>query len=54
MPLSTCRIIAAYNRCASGIRAALPGLVLFMNPYPSPHRLAITRLGAASLLQHGH
>ncbi len=38
----------------SGIRAALPGLVLFMNPYPSPHRLAITRLGAVSLLQHGH
>ncbi len=24
MPLSRCRIIAAYNRCASGIRAALP------------------------------
>lgn len=24
MPLSSCRIIAAYNRCASGVRAALP------------------------------
>nr|DAO54672.1 MAG TPA: hypothetical protein [Caudoviricetes sp.] len=24
MPLSCCRFIAAYNRCASGVRAALP------------------------------
>ncbi|XDI99236.1 hypothetical protein [Klebsiella phage RothC] len=52
--LETLSLIAAHNRCASGVRAALPGLVLFMNPYPSPHRLAITRLGAVSLLQHGH
>ena len=28
MPLSSCRIIAAYNRCASGVRAALPEHVL--------------------------
>ena len=28
MPLSCCRFIAAYNRCASGVRAALPELVL--------------------------
>lgn len=24
MPLRRCRFIAAYNRCASGVRAALP------------------------------
>ena len=34
MPLSPCRIIAAYNRCASGVRAALP-------TYPFP-RLTLT------------
>lgn len=34
MPLSHCRIFAAYNRCASGIRAALPA-------YPFP-RLTLT------------
>lgn len=34
MPLSPCRIIAAYNRCASGVRAALPS-------YPFP-RLPLT------------
>lgn len=34
MPLSPCRIIAAYNRCASGTSAALPA-------YPFP-RLTLT------------
>ncbi|SBM89092.1 hypothetical protein KVMX100_110131 [Klebsiella variicola] len=52
MPLSCCRIIAAYNRCTFGIRAALPELIVIYDPYPSLHRLAITRLGAASLLLH--
>lgn len=34
MPLSCCRIIAAYNRCTSGVRVALPA-------YPFP-RLTLT------------
>lgn len=34
MPLSCCRIIAAYNRCASGIRAALPELIVIYEPLP--------------------
>lgn len=34
MPLSRCRIIAAYNRCASGIRAALPELIVIYEPLP--------------------
>lgn len=34
MPLSCCRFIAAYNRCAFGFRAALPELVLIYGPSP--------------------
>ena len=34
MPLSSCRIIAAYNRCASGVRAALPELIVIYEPLP--------------------
>ena len=34
MPLRCCRFIAAYNRCASGVRAALPELVLIYEPSP--------------------
>ena len=34
MPLSCCRFIAAYNRCASGFRAALPELILIYEPLP--------------------
>ena len=34
MPLRCCRSIAAYNRCASGVRAALPELVLIYEPSP--------------------
>lgn len=34
MPLSCCRSIAADNRCASGVRAALPELVLIYEPLP--------------------
>ncbi len=32
MPLSSCRIIAAYNRYASGVRAALPELIVIYEP----------------------
>lgn len=32
MPLRFCRTMAANNRCASGCRAALPKLLLFINP----------------------
>ena len=34
MPLSCCRFIAAYNRCAFGFRDALPELVLIYEPSP--------------------
>lgn len=34
MPLRCCRVIAADNRCASGIHAALPELILFYEPLP--------------------
>lgn len=34
MPLRCCRFIAAYNRCASGWRAALPELLLIYEPSP--------------------
>ena len=34
MPLRCCRFIAADNRCASGVRAALPELVLIYEPLP--------------------
>lgn len=34
MPLSCCRFIAADNRCTSGVRAALPELVLIYEPSP--------------------
>lgn len=34
MPLRCCRIIAAYNRCAFGIRAALPELIVIYEPSP--------------------
>lgn len=34
MPLSRCRIIAAYNRCTFGIRAALPELIVIYEPLP--------------------
>ena len=34
MPLRCCRSIAADNRCASGVRAALPELVLIYEPSP--------------------
>lgn len=34
MPLGSCRIIAADNRCASGIRAALPELIVIYEPLP--------------------
>lgn len=34
MPLRCCRSIAADNRCASGVRAALPELVLIYEPLP--------------------
>lgn len=34
MPLRCCRSIAANNRCASGVRAALPELVLIYEPLP--------------------
>lgn len=34
MPLRCCRVIAAYYRCASGVRAALPELVLIYEPLP--------------------
>ena len=34
MPLSSCRIIAAYNRYASGVRAALPELIVIYEPLP--------------------
>lgn len=34
MPLSCCRFIAADNRYASGVRAALPELVLIYEPLP--------------------
>lgn len=34
MPLSGCRVIAAYNRCAYGVRAALPEFILFYEPLP--------------------
>lgn len=34
MPLSLCRLLAADNRCASGIHAALPELILIYEPLP--------------------
>lgn len=34
MPLRRCRSIAADNRCASGVRAALPELILIYEPLP--------------------
>lgn len=34
MPLSSCHIIAAYNRCTFGIRAALPELIVIYEPLP--------------------
>lgn len=34
MLLSCCRIIAAYNRCTFGIRAALPELIVIYEPLP--------------------
>ncbi len=34
MSLSCCRIIAAYNWCTFGIRAALPGLIVIYEPLP--------------------
>lgn len=34
MPLRCCRVIAADNRCASGIHAALPELILIYEPLP--------------------
>nr|DAL27523.1 MAG TPA_asm: hypothetical protein [Caudoviricetes sp.] len=34
MPLSCCRIIAADNRCAFGVRAALPELIVIYDPLP--------------------
>lgn len=34
MPLRCCRFIAADNRCASGIHAALPELILIYEPLP--------------------
>ena len=34
MPLRCCRSFAADNRCASGVRAALPELVLIYEPLP--------------------
>lgn len=34
MPLRCCRSIAADNRCAFGVRAALPELVLIYEPLP--------------------
>lgn len=34
MPLRCWRLIAADNRCASGVRAALPELVLIYEPLP--------------------
>lgn len=34
MPLRCCRVIAADNRCVSGIHAALPELILIYEPLP--------------------
>ena len=34
MPLRCCRFIAANNRCAYGVRAALPELLLIHDPSP--------------------
>lgn len=34
MPLSSCCIIVAYNRYASGVRAALPELIVIYEPLP--------------------
>lgn len=34
MPLDCCRFIAAHNRCSSGVRAALPELILIYEPSP--------------------
>lgn len=34
MPLMCCRIIAAYNRCTFGFRAALPELIVIYDPLP--------------------
>ena len=34
MPLMCCRIIAAYNRCTFGFRAALPELIVIYDHLP--------------------
>lgn len=34
MPLRCCHVIAAYDRCAYGVRAALPEFVLIYEPLP--------------------